>query len=255
MHALKTAIKSVAVAMSDTAAQMLFPDSVTCLACGNELNGTTGDALCEACRLDFIESCCRICGRKIDNLAELCDKCMEHEPHQFELAKSSVTFDNTARRLIYGFKYGGARYLAKFMAQSMVKTAQKNGFTDAGLITFVPLHSKRQRKRGYNQSELLAESLSVMLSIPCAALLHKTKHTKNLARLNRAERSEIIHGSFETACERSAVKDKTILLIDDVLTTGATADECAKVLKRAGAQKVWLLTFASVQSKIKPGTI
>jgi len=245
--ALKTFIDSLA----NTASQMLYPLHVTCLACGNELDGAGGEDLCADCRLDYIEAFCRMCGRKIENLAELCDKCIEHEPHRFDSARSAVVFDETSKKLVYGFKYGGSKYLAEYLAGFLAKTVQENGFTAADLLTFVPLHKRRQRKRGYNQSELLAKSLSRKVNIACESLLKKTQHTKNLAKLNRTQRNEIIRGTFECTFGRSVLKGKSVLLVDDVLTTGATADECARVLKKAGAEKVFVITFASVQNKAK----
>ncbi|MCL2797405.1 MAG: ComF family protein [Firmicutes bacterium] len=244
---LKSTIKSVA----STASLMLYPQHVTCLACGAELDGTSGEDLCAECTLDYIKTCCRACGRKIENLAELCDQCIEHEPYRFDLARSAVVFDEVSNKLIYGFKYGGAKYLTEYLASFLAEVVQSNSLSAADIITYVPLHKRRQRKRGYNQSELLGKALSKSIGIPCEGLLKKTRHTKNLAKLNRAQRGEIIHGTFEPVCERGTLKDKTVLLVDDVLTTGATADECARVLKRAGAKTVWVVTFASVQIKVQ----
>ena len=244
---VKSAIKS----LSGTAAQMLFPEHITCFACGDELDGTSGGYLCGGCKLEYNKTFCRVCGRAIENLAELCDKCMEYGPHQFDCARSSVVFNETAKRLIYSFKYGGAQYLTDFLSGFMADTAQESGLSDADVITCVPLHKKRQRKRGYNQSELLAKALSAKIEIPYAVLLKKSTHTKNLARLSRTQRSEIIRGTFELDCDRSAVTGKSVLLIDDVLTTGATCDECARILKKAGAESVAALSFASVQVKMR----
>ena len=237
---LKTALGS--------ASQMLFPEEITCIACGNELDGTTRNNLCAECPLEYNKTFCHCCGRKIANLAELCDKCIEHGTHKFDLARSSVVFNDTAKKLIYSFKYGGASYLASYLAAFMAETFKENGFI-ADMITFVPLHKKRQRKRGYNQSELLAQELSKQLIVPCAGLLKKIEYTKNLARLNQKERAQIIKGTFEFFGEKSVANGKRILLVDDVLTTGATCDECAELLKKIGAKSVFVLTFASVQVK------
>jgi competence protein ComFC len=118
-------------------------------------------------------------------------------------------------------------------------------------MTFVPLHKKRKRKRGYNQSELLAGGLSGLIGIESKPLLEKTKnHKKNLARLDKEQRREEIRDTFSFAGEKESVSGKTVLLIDDVLTTGATANECAKVLVNAGAREVIVLTFSSVEYKV-----
>ncbi len=243
-------VKSFFKTLADTAAKMLFPENITCLACGGELDGTDQSGLCGNCKLEFNKIFCRRCGRKIGNMAEFCEACVAQGTYGFETARSSVVYNDTAKKLVYAFKYGNAKYLAGPLAGYMAETAKENGFAAADVLTFVPLHKKRRRKRGYNQSELLANALGKELGTPVVCLLEKTKHTKNLAKLDRVGRVKMIKDTFRPVAEFS-LKGKTVLLVDDVFTTGATADECAKVLIKAGAAQVRVLTFASVQ--MKPG--
>ena len=109
----------------------------------------------------------------------------------------------------------------------------------------MPVHKTRLKKRGYNQAEILARELAERTDKPCAELLQKERSTPNQARLNKSERMENLKGAFSAISETP----KHVVLIDDVMTTGATASECAKTLKRAGASVVYLLTFASVPEK------
>jgi competence protein ComFC len=245
-------IKNFLKAVFDTAGQLLFPPGVTCPACGGELDGTTTDGLCTACRPVYNKTFCRRCGRGIGNLAELCETCIAHGEYDFTAARSPLVYEDTAKRLVYAFKYGGAKYLAHFMADKMAECCRENGFTP-DVLTFVPLHKKRKRRRGYNQSELLAAALGKALSVPHTPLLEKTVHTKNLAKLNRAGRVAVIKDSFSFTGTADAVKNKTVLLVDDVLTTGATSGECARVLKKAGAKEIFVITFASVLENVPKG--
>lgn len=112
-------------------------------------------------------------------------------------------------------------------------------------ITYVPMFKKREKARGYNQARLLAQELAERVNCECVALLEKITYTKNQASLTRSERETNLVGTFAATC----ASPKSVLLVDDVMTTGATANECAKVLKKAGAKTVYVLTFASVPEK------
>ncbi|MCL2061425.1 MAG: ComF family protein [Firmicutes bacterium] len=246
MAGFKDFVKSV----SDGFSQMLFPQGITCFSCGGELCGNEQNNLCAKCPVVYNKNFCTRCGRAIGNMAQYCQQCFAHGTYHFEYARSAVEFNETAKRLIHWFKYGGAKYLNSFLAEFMNETLN-TCFEPPDILTFVPLHKKRLRKRGYNQAELLANALSVSTAIQVLPLLQKTAHTKNLAKLDRKGRAAAIQDTFSFCGEKSLIKNKSVLLIDDVLTTSATTDECARVLKAAGAQQVTVLTFASVQYKAK----
>ena len=232
----------------NVAANILFPPNVMCLCCGDELNGSHKQpSICDACQIEYNKDFCYRCGRPQKNMAEFCDRCIAHGTYNFEKARSSVCYNDTAKKLIYQFKYGEAKYLAPHLANYMFECALSGDTLTYGidLIIPVPLHKKRLRERGYNQSELLAKEFSKLSNIPYKLALKKTIHTKNLAKLKRQERASIIKNSFEVV-EDTDLKNKSVLLIDDVLTTTATADECARILKKAGAATIKTLTFTSV---------
>jgi competence protein ComFC len=111
------------------------------------------------------------------------------------------------------------------------------------LIVPVPLHPARQRERGFNQASLLAESLSAETSMPCRGVLQRIRYTTTQTALDRSERMENLHNAFRLR-KNADVRGLRVLLIDDVLTTGSTLSECARVLKRAGAISVHAVTAA-----------
>ena len=123
---------------------------------------------------------------------------------------------------------------------------------NADVVTFVPMNAKRKKSRGYNQAELLAKRMAEIIGAPCKELLKHESETKNLAGMTRAERAEAIKGAVQLSDDARSVlpEGKTILLIDDVMTTSATADECSKALLKLKPKAIYVLTFAT--SRVKP---
>ncbi|MBI4054121.1 MAG: ComF family protein [Candidatus Doudnabacteria bacterium] len=149
--------------------------------------------------------------------------------------------------LVHAYKYERASELdlplAEFILE-FLKRAELLDFFSAFLLTFVPLSSFRQRERGYNQSELLAQRLSGIALLPILEKgLTRQMDTKPQVKLGKEERTVNVRGAFGVDSKLD-LKDKNILLLDDIATTGATLNECAKTLKRAGAKAVWALVLA-----------
>jgi competence protein ComFC len=134
------------------------------------------------------------------------------------------------------FKLGGERRAAPAMAAIMAKAAKE---LDADWVTFVPSTHRSIAERGFNPAEELARSLAPLLRLPCRGLLHKGRETADQAGLGRDERRRNLSGAFRARPVRGR-----IVLVDDVMTTGATADGCARALRDAGASDVMVLTFA-----------
>lgn len=222
--------------------QTLYPDDVKCIVCGKEIFPNRY-CVCDDCKLDVNVNYCVRCGRHKIGVGDYCEECAEMSLH-FDEARSAVNYDGTARKLVQRLKYGSSPYLAKAMSEYMLDFLLLSDW-DVDCITFVPIHKKRLKRRGYNQAELLAQNLAERVDVPCVALLEKTVNTVNQARLNKQERMNIQNGTFAAV---GKVPDH-VLLIDDVMTTGSTASECSRVLKRAGAKVVYLLTFASVPER------
>ncbi len=144
-------------------------------------------------------------------------------------------------KIITSFKYGLIKNLDLYCAKIIRDFLEMHNFEfkETGIISFVPMHHRKQTLRGFNQTELIANRLSALLSLPCRPTLEKTRHTKAQMLLDRKERLSNLMNSFTaTDCE-----GKDILLIDDVVTTGSTLRECRNTLLAAGANSVTCLAF------------
>lgn len=225
--------------------EILFPQGFTCDICGVE---TFGDNLCPDCKKTVafnFGTTCPLCGRRTVR-PELCLECKE-KPPAFKRAVSAIVHQDGGVFLVKKFKSGGA-YLKEFFADLLVRKLEN--FPKFDGIVFVPATKKSVRKRGYNQSLLLAESVGERLSVEVIKdAIEKVAETKEQKNLTRAERQSNLASCFKIK-NKDAVKDKTLLLVDDVLTTGATAETLCSLLLKAGAKAVYLATVTCVENKI-----
>ena len=216
----------------------------TCDICGRETFKT--GRVCEPCMRTLPrvgEIYCPFCGRKSLE-AGVCMEC-KRMPLAVEKARAVCTHDGAAARLVVALKRG-KRYFARTAAELMLPLLAE--FPHADLMISVPMTKRGERRRGYNQSRLLGQELSRLSGIPFSEPVQKTRETISQKLLTRQERESNLAGCFRVR-ERKAVCGKNLLIVDDTLTTGTTASELARVLKNAGANEVYLLTFTSVQSK------
>ncbi|MGN0824589.1 MAG: ComF family protein [Candidatus Coproplasma sp.] len=222
----------------------IFPQNYACLLCGREI--FDGSDLCPECEktITFNDGItCPVCGRKTA-LDQICLECKAQAP-LFDKGASAMVYEGGARNLILKFKNDNA-YLKDYLAKKLFEKCLS--FTDAEAVCFVPMTKKDCRKRGYNQAELLADELSKLLSLPVLKnAIEKVKSSIAQKSLTRAQRLENLRGCFKA--KREEIKDKTLIVVDDVLTTGATADAVCKELKKMGAKKLYYLTVASVEYK------
>ena len=187
---------------------------------------------------------CPFCGRKLKE-AGACLDCKQ-TPLEVDKARSCFTHEGEAARLVVRYKRG-EKFLFRTLADLALPLLNAE-FSEADALTFVPMTKKSERARGYNQSRLLAEELSRRSGKPLLTVLGKVKDTAAQKTLGRKEREENLKNAFRVT-DGQAVKGKRLLLIDDTMTTGATASELALRLRRAGAAEVDLLTFTSVEKK------
>lgn len=195
----------------------IFPENVACFLCGAEAF-TDGRGLCKACaaRLQSAEE--QPCPAGLDGFF------------------AGALLDEAAERAIHRMKYDDARYLAPFFANLIELPPHWR----AEVVVPVPLHKKKLRRRGYNQSALIARALAQRLGLPVAEnLLSRVRDTDSQTRLHAAERAQNVADAF--AASKEAV-GRRILLVDDVCTTGATLCACAAALRRAGAKEVYAAT-------------
>lgn len=221
----------------------LFPPNYACVACGREI--FNGGYLCADCRQEITFNngeTCPVCGRKT-YLSVLCPECKAEAP-RFERAVSPFVYDGRVRKLIISFKNGSA-YLKDFLSACMLEKCRE--FADAEAVCFVPMTDKARRKRGYNQAELLAKGVAEGMKLPLIKAVKKVKNTSLQKYLSRKERADNLRSCF--SADKAQVAGKVLIVVDDVLTTGATADAiCAELLKK-GAKKIYYATAASVEYK------
>jgi len=164
---------------------------------------------------------------------------------------SAPAYNKPMQKLIFNFKYKPyltdlKTVLADLFYESIIQNEQFIKLIANGkwLIVPIPLSKAKLRKRGYNQAEILGKELSKKLNIPVQNLLERTRETKTQVGLTNLQRKLNVRNAFEIINHKSSIINQNILLVDDVATTGSTLLEAAKVLKRAGAQKVFGLTLA-----------
>ncbi len=186
---------------------------------------------------------CEKCGKKLNSESRICTDC-EKRPHSFVRCRSVFEYPCISSA-VYRFKYLGRREYAAFFAESSVKVLGDyiEGL-NPDMITCVPLSNAKMLKRGYNQAGDYAEELSKLINVPfCEAAVKRVRNTAPMKLLSPAERQKNLKNAFKSG--QNVVKSKRILLVDDIYTTGATMDACARVLLEAGAESVYCMTLAS----------
>lgn len=233
--------------------EYLFPHF--CVGCEKE-----GDFLCQKCRGDILEvemQVCPDCGR-LNPQGIYCRECRTEEVPQSKKAKKSLKKkyrrkplqgiiaalyfeEGPTKEIIHNFKYNSVLEFKTILADKMSEKIKV--ISGLEIISFAPLHPKRFAQRGYNQSEILAQEISKQVKIPCQNLLIKNKKTKRQVGLKGFKRRKNLQGVFKVNMGID-IKGKKIVIIDDISTTGTTLNECARVLKKAGAREVWGLVVA-----------
>jgi competence protein ComFC len=228
------------------AVSLLYP--ATCTICGNNIRA--GSYLCDPCEAKIVHILppfCDTCSEPFEGSitsAFTCANCA-HRAIYFDAAVAAYRGRGVVREIIHEFKYGRQMHLRHLVAQWLRAALNDERLRDISfdLIVPVPLHPARQRERGFNQASLLAESLSSETSMPYRPVLERIRYTTTQTALDRSERMENLHNAFRLR-KSAHVRGLRVLLIDDVLTTGSTLSECARVLKRAGAISVHAATAA-----------
>lgn len=220
-----------------------------CHICEHSL--THGRHLCHACsqQLKTIEPpFCSRCGECYDGQISqpfICPNCHDMEIH-FEFARAALHSEGEGRHLIHDFKYLRQIHLAAELAQLAALALEDPRFKpyqSSGILVPVPLFWKRKRKRQFNQSEQIARHLSKLSGIPYYNALRRSRNTETQTHFSRAKRLKNLKNAFAARHRHiSHIRDTPVILIDDVFTTGSTANECARVLLNHGASKIAVLT-------------
>lgn len=220
---------------------LLFPPQ--CAGC--QKNGYILCSTCYASVKVLSPPFCKYCHAPLV-AGDFCQKCTYY-PLQFNGLRMVGAYQEPLRSYIYALKYHGNKRLAQPLGSLLVQTYKRAGLV-TDMIVPVPLHTKRQQQRGYNQAQLLAEVCSAQLGLPLyVSLLTRVRATASQARLSSMnERRQNVAGAFllNPQVNAKALAKRHILLIDDICTTGATLDACAAPLFSAGAKTVWGLVLA-----------
>ncbi|MBK5264846.1 MAG: ComF family protein [Alphaproteobacteria bacterium] len=221
-----------------------------CPACG--VITAEHQQFCLSCwgKMDFLGApCCDSCGLPFafeQPETSRCGACLAHPPAH-DRARAVLAYGDIARTIALKLKYGRRIGLARLIARHMERHVQPEKRAEMLLVP-VPLHRWRLGWRGFNQSALIAQALGRSLGLPVELdILQRIKSTPPLRGMNPSQRIKTLSGAFQLARKpRSQLIGKTVVLVDDVYTSGATANSCAKVLKRGGAASVHILCWARV---------
>jgi competence protein ComFC len=227
-------------------ASLFYP--AACVVCSSEVERT--EYLCESCqqrapriRAPFCAKCSEpFTGAITQTFA--CANC-EHRTLHFDSAVAVYRSRGLVRKLVHEFKYGHHRHLRHPLAAWLGETLSDSRLRERhfDLLVPVPLHPARERERGFNQAALLAELLAQRANLPIRPILERIRYTTTQTAYDRSERMENLRDAFRLRKNRD-VRGLHVLLIDDVLTTGSTLSECARMLKRGGALSVFAATAA-----------
>ena len=224
--------------------KFIFPDY--CLGCKIE---TENYGLCANCFKEIkhlSHNACLKCGLEFeveDNLEKICASCIMSEPI-YDRHLSCVEFKSIIRKIISDYKYHDQHINQDYLVSLLLQKVRY--FDKFDIICSVPMHWKKLFFRNFNQSSYLAKAIAKAESIQFSPLLIKTRNTLPQIMLSAKARNDNLRGAIKLN-QKFNIKDKVILLIDDVYTTGSTLNECSKALKQSGAAKVYCLTVARKQ--------
>ena len=235
----------------DRICKWIWP-TTRCVICGGR-SERLYPGLCSACLTRMVkqrekETFCARCGMFYASSFRQCPHCCFDSPKYPKTGGffCAMPYDEDNSRLVKKMKYGNRRDLAETMTRLFFRYSDIEG--DFDLVTAVPLHREKLRQRGFNQSRDLALRIAEEMKIPYEETLVRTVNTMSQTKLSYRERLKSMKGVFSMA-EGVSVTGKRILLVDDVMTTGATIRECSAVLRKAGARSVGLASFAGAKTK------
>ena len=201
--------------------------------------------ICPECerKLTYVgDSYCMRCGKPVDEDEEYCSDCQRSE-HAYDEGRAALLYDEYMSMSIYRFKYNGKREFASFYARVMTKQlGRKIKSWEPDVIVPVPVHKSKLKKRGYNQAYLIAKELSKNLGIPVNdRLVRRNTATAVQKNLSAKERQNNLKKAFKVT--QNVVSLNTVLIVDDIYTTGATVDAMARCLRGAGVKKIYFVSL------------
>ena len=235
---------------------LLFPENIYCAACGAMLSGGRGICVCEACaneqKLDGMRLC-KQCGKPLadDNAGEMCYDC-DAETHEFTHGYAAAMYAGATRALVRNMKYRNRPYIAEAIAVLMAERWRSLIDEETGETPFydfmihVPVSQAKLLSRGFDQAELIAEKLAPTIGMTfIKGALERVRETVPQSALTLEERKANLDGAFRvTDAAARLIRGHKVLIVDDIYTTGTTADECARALYASGATEVSIFVFA-----------
>lgn len=244
-------MKSKLKKVKDYLLNLIFPTHIKCVFCKRELNEQAIYSTCSKCitSLPFITTCCDKCGLPMPiGFLGVCQHCKDLN-YDFVQARSVFSYKDEPLALVRKVKFRSKKIFIPEMARYMFEYFVSWNI-NVDFVTFVPMFPKNEKARGFNQSKLLAEEFSKLSNIATIPCCNKILNTQNQRELSFEKRKENIKDAFKFNKEfKSKIKGKTLLIIDDVFTTGATTSELSKTLISAGAKACYVLTFAHTELK------
>lgn len=222
--------------------KLVYPHCYTCLNCDKEI--FADGAFCADCQKliqPIGDNYCACCGRKTTVAMQRCLSCKGD--WQIDLARAPFVYSGTVKDLILKYKFADNRYIADFFVQNMLFTYYQF-FPPVTAVCFVPTTNDVVFERGFNQSKLLAQKIAESLSVPLLDSFCKQPDAEHQAGLGKKSRQQNATRIYKLK-DKTQIANGKILLVDDVLTTGATSGALSALLKKAGAEQVFLLTVAS----------
>jgi ComF family protein len=229
---------------------LIYPSNIYCISCNKVIFKDETYSLCGTCREEMLwinEKACVNCGKALQSGYES-EKCLDCDSleHFFSKGYSCVTYGSMEKEILYNLKYNKKGYLSYKLSEIMNDRISIEDLMIDCIIP-VPMNKSKKNKRGYNQSELLGNRISKLLNLPCYNdVLIRAKETEVMNKLSREVRRVNMKNAFSIAQKRKEkIIGKRILIVDDIFTTGSTADECAVTLLKGGAKNIEVITFAS----------
>lgn len=232
----------------DSFLELIYPEKNTCFICDKYDENIGERYICFDCEKNskkLVPPVCAKCSKPInyDKSTELCKECCAEERY-FEISKSLYAYEGTIKNAIYNYKYYNKPYFYKLFGNMMVEFIIKENYLNYDYILSVPLHRSKLCHRGYNQSALLAKHISKCLSIPYIDALKRIKKTEKQSDQSKEKRRKNLKDAFIVKASSNELIKKSVLLVDDIYTTGSTVNECSKALIDYGINKIYVLTLA-----------
>lgn len=254
----RTILKSI----GSSALDLIYPPALYCVCCGKIIDETRPYRLCNDCMdgMKWIgDRLCSKCGKILasSNPSCTCFSCREH-PHNYDRGYTCTEYGTHERAIVFALKYDGRADIAvsigEILADRMLAEFEAYELSAMyDMVLPVPVHPKKKSRRGYNQAALIGEEFAKRVGLTCDdSLLMRARETHIMRSLGPDQRRENIRGAFNIRpAGMPRIAGKSVLLVDDIYTTGATIDEIARVLKDAGASRVDFLSFASGADMVK----